>query len=488
MSTPILYTAKRLLAVIIKLGITAGILILILFLMPSDVVNDIKKHLPGEFGSAPREINEITVVYSNDRYAKEQAERLVDLLSEKPSLYVRVVKENVFSWSSKSEDNDLTVFLGHTTFTPEAYLKSISRIGEMGYEISFSFADEEQAGNAYVTAFSSGTLSSAVSAFSEQFLRKEGTINASNLQYCIEEKHVEGELPDLVVVEDETPSLAVFSYPGTDDYTLKAISALVEKTSVDSVLFNNADALGNDRNTIGESWTKIFNATSNAPLTFINSIKLGNEGGLVEEVINTVAGGKGKYVKSMQSVMMVDKYYYPIALDFLVPDFEESETQNIISVIEKFTALADRANNGSVPVVLNYTALPGAVESKLPAPSGYEPVDGCVISESLKPYVDTKFDSVYYSALECGVRHFVFSAGYTNTGVFYVDYNDSEVAVALSGSIGFDEPGVGGKFALNNSLRGMILVSLNKNLNGEFYIGMNYVFAADYGLTVKNAK
>ena len=94
-------------------------------------------------------------------------------------------------------------------------------------------------------------------------------------------------------------------------------------------------------------------------------------------------------------------------------------------------------------------------------------------------YISSALSDVGDSLMLAGTENFICAADPASPALI----DCAAGHIALSGSIGFDQLGVGGRFEYNHSLRGGSLLTLEHRRAGYTEATLSYVYAAEFGLT-----
>ena len=373
----------------------------------------------------------------------------------------------------------------------ESYLTAYARIGAEGLSLGHTDDTNLEDYRVFITAFSETQLNRGIEKFIAYFLSTGGTYGAIGTVFGTEPGHVEGEVPPMQVLADSQYRTCVFAYPGTDGYSLRALGTLTEKAQPQSVTFWGAPDLGTDRRSIADSWHKVLDAVggTDRELNVVPAVTAlgGENAGLTTDVLPSLLTEENGYLRTADFRFLVNPAGVPGAAEYWLPSLEEADVARITEAMERYAPLLHRAGGENVPQILYLPVIPSAAVAALPTAFDYVSSSSTVFFEPYGEFVSSSADLLYATAAECGVTNFVCNAGYNDIGVVTAEVGSTAVQIGFCGSVGFQNPGVGGKFALNNSLRGMLLLTVGTGENAAPKTEMTYVRASEYGLTEKNA-
>lgn len=425
----------------------------------------------------------MAIVCSEDPWAEPEGIRLSEKISASYDFYPEVVTEERFRESDYA-NYDLTVVIGHTGLSGACYLDEYSRLGEDGYEIS----PTDKGGKTVAVnllAFSGTGARSASDRFISYFLSEERLFRSPDSLY-VSISDTESVVP--AVIRGKNTDVLSISVPGGDGYSLRALDAMLAKTSPSVVVFNGGlDCGKTDRTGISEAWTGISAVLEKHGVKFACTFSEDDEtcsvgtGVLLEVVssfpgyIGETAGSDPETVPDCRLIVLCDSENVKKTALFLINGRSAAEKRLDASVNElsRLEAILDRSIPEGLPVQVIAAGIPEKAADAIHSGSG-----SFTNVESMKPYELKSADKLLPNIISDENGCYIFSAGNTNTGTGIAALYGAKAQIALTGSLDFESPGLGGRFELNNSLRGGVLSTVS---DGK--ISLRYVYAADLGVT-----
>ncbi|MCQ2353961.1 MAG: hypothetical protein MJ102_02525 [Clostridia bacterium] len=486
--------------------------VLILMMLPAAVRDTVQHTDDSEmdehtdpFGNNPAAAVSALVVYSPDNdWGKTEAGYLCEELEK--NFFISAVsvtdEEYLASKDKQSDPANLTVKLGFfCADVNESYLESLARIGENGVEVISEESDAD-------------TLSVDINAFCASSAR-QGSLRLLDYLRVENEKcriadgfyilHSSGNGADLICIsadmsaESGKSDILVVSYPDAEKVSLDALRLVMDDdgTLPALVIFNGGLDCGcTDRAGLSSVWKTIDGFLTSLGIKWGYTFSSADETlprSMINEVLTSFPGcvtrpdANGR----VGSTIALISDGFPIAA-VTVADIADTKNKAdadaFCGSVKECTELIKRAG-GNVQFTAVVPGIFPLVSALFPGNSGK--IAGVNVNSSLPSYILSCGAEIYDSLLSCGIRYFVCSAGTCDTGVisFSSPVNNAgnvSVSASLSGSVGFSTPGLGGKYELNNSLRGAIRVCFEQNKSGNIGISQKYIFAADPGTNKKD--
>ena len=460
----------------------------------------------------------VKVVYSRDAWAKTAAEQLVQRLNAVEGITAQAREQVLYETPPSVSWSDMTIWLGHMdNVKGKSYFSEVARLGMNGLEITHEENENGITCRVNITAFCEEQLNRGIEKYMAYFLSTGGTYGTYGTVFSSEPSHAEGELPATVLQTDgEAFRICAAAYPGTDSYSLRALGTMTKELQPDFMVFWGTPDLGVDRETIANSWGKVLGAVTptcrDLTVLPIPGIPGTENAGITADTLPTLLPAETGRVTEQGYRVIVNADNIPFAAEYYLTGTESSALAACAEQIRSTSALLSRATYGNLTQILYLPAIPTDVAALLPTEYGFEGSSGVVFNEPYAEYVSDAVNPLYRTALAYGVRSFVCNAGYTDIGVLTTETDGQLVNIGFCGSVGFQNPGIGGKFALNNSLRGVLSLWIGSKKVKEWenmlpeellsktafsiHLGevtylttaMEYVRASAYGLTEKNAE
>ena len=486
--------------------------VLILMMLPAAVRDTIQNPADSEMneqtdpsGNDPAAAVSALVVYSpDDDWGKTEAGFLCEELEKRFFIFAVSVtdEEYLASKDNQSDPADLTVKLGFfCADVNESYLESLSRIGENGVEVTSEESDAD-------------TVSVNINAFCASSAR-QGSLRLLDYLRIENEKcsiadgfyilHSSGSGAGLICLsadmnaESGKSDVLVVSYPDAEKVTLDALRLVMDDdgTLPALVIFNGGLDCGcTDRAGLSSAWNTIngfltslgikwgytfSSADETLPRSMINEVLTSYSGCVTRPDVNGRVGSTIALISDGDPIAAV-------TVADIADTKNKADADAFCIAVKESTELIRRAK-GNVQFT---SVVPGVfpiVSALFPGNSGK--ITGVNVNSSLPSYIMPCGSEIYDSLLDSGIRYFICSAGTCDTGVisFSSPVNNAgsvSVSASLSGSVGFSTPGLGGKYELNNSLRGAVRVCFEQNTSGNIGISQKYIFASDLGTNKKD--
>ncbi len=358
-------------------------------------------------------------------------------------------------------DPTLTVNLGITDLLDASYLQILSRLGTEGLEIV-------RGGNRIdILAASYTKVKEGVSAFIDALEYRSGYVISEELyRFDLQPSEESAYAPEIVT--DSSVNILTFSHIDSNSYTLRALEGIIADAKPDLVVFNGGVEGGTkNRQELTALWQSISDilAKTSTPWCFTPGELSGDIPRVtVCEVISSFPGCIKKVTDGASYSITVGNPQGIVTASIYVADVYAS-TNELCSLIEAETKLFARASDYKRSV----TAI-------LPAPSKQIATSAEGIESK---YVSSALSDVCDSLMIAGADTFICAADPTSPALISCSVGN----VALCGSIGFDQLGIGGRFEYNHSLRGGVLLTLDCRRAGYTEAAISYVYAAALGLT-----
>ncbi len=402
----------------------------------------------------------IDFVYSPlDEWGKETAEYLAGRMEGYDYVVPTICAD--FEYSAEERRNGFAVFIGHTVCSNESYIEAFMRIGEDGLEISREADANGDTESVTVLAFGRDTAMEGAGRFADFFLSVNRIRNVLSKLYITK---ISGERLDFLTVSEKrqgsVETMLVVSAPDAGSYTGKLLSAMVQSCAPSSIIVNGGMAGSDSREEIAAVCSVINQSRGTADWGYrlISTDPSGSRRDLAAEVIKASGANPTDFSKS-EFVLYADERTVPLGISVFagVDDLDDSSrTEERLLLLRRVT---ERAGAAGIPFAVYLPALPYAcTETEGFAVTGFDPDSGLNLLGSWSSCTDERADGLYEAALEAGAGLIVCHAGFSNVGTLPAA-DGSDAVLALCGAAGFTNPGIGGKFKLNNSLRGGLAVT-----------------------------
>lgn len=356
-------------------------------------------------------------------------------------------------------DPTLTVNLGITELLDGTYLQNLSRIGAEGLEITQSGTRID------ISAASAGRVREGALAFIEAFSYLGG-YNISEELFRFDLRPETEYAPD--IVSDGEVKVLTFSHIDSNSYTLRALEGIIAEVKPNLVVFNGGVEGGTKtRQELTAIWQSISDvlAKTSTPWCFTPGELSGNIPRVtVCEVISSFPGCIKKLTDGAAYSLTVANTSGIVTASIYVADVYAS-ANDLCDLIESETELYARASSHKRSIS---AILPAATKQLASSAEGI-PTE----------YISSALSDVCDSLILAGADNFICAADPASPALI----DCAAGHIALSGSIGFDQLGIGGRFEYNHSLRGGSLLTIEHRRAGYTEATLSYVYAAEFGLT-----
>lgn len=358
-------------------------------------------------------------------------------------------------------DPTLTVNLGLTGLLDGSYLQNLSRIGTEGLEI---IRDGDRID---ITAATYAKVKEGVVSFIDALEYLNG-YEVSEELYRSELAPSEGTAFEPDIITESSVKILTFSHVDANTYTLRALEGIIANEKPDLVVFNGGVEGGaKTRQELTALWESISDilAKTSTPWCFTPGELSGNIPRItVCEVISSFPGCIKRIADGASYSVTVANPQGIVTASIYVADVYAS-TDTLCDLIEAETKLYARASDYK-----------RAISAILPAPAKQIASSADGIESK---YISSALSDVCDSLVIAGADTFICAADTASPALISCSLGE----VALCGSIGFDQLGIGGRFEYNHSLRGGVLLTLDCRRAGYTESAISYVYAADLGLT-----
>jgi len=406
----------------------------------------------------------IDFVYTSaEGWGRETAEYLAGRMDGYDYIVSNVVPDEGYAESESR--GDFAVFIGHTLFSEENYLESVLRLGLDGLEISRKTDSSGNTESVTITAFGQETAMRGAERFADFFLSVNRIRNIFTKLYISE---TSGERLDFVSFRQaeagEEETVLAVSRPDSNPYTGRLLSAMVDAAAPSEIVVSGGLASEESREKLAEVCSVINGSRGGALWRFCptSSDPGGSRMNLALEVMrasdpSALSEGSGS-TETVYSVV-TDESKAPLGVMIYVGVDSLDDSGKTAERIRTLAGVLDRTTD-DYPFALILPALPEVCsEAEWFSATGFDPDSELNVLGSRSGQTDGRADEIFTAALESGADLFVCYAGFSNIGTMPIAEGEDAVAsLALCGSLGFNNPGIGGKFQLNNALRGGVAV------------------------------
>ncbi|MBQ3227062.1 MAG: hypothetical protein IJB43_00625 [Clostridia bacterium] len=355
----------------------------------------------------------------------------------------------------------LTVNLGITELLDGSYLQNLSRIGAEGLEIT------RKGTRIDISAASAGRVREGALAFIEAFSYLGGyNISEELFRFDLRPETDTDYAPD--IISDSELKILTFSHIDSNSYTLRALEGIIAEVKPNLVVFNGGVEGGaktrQELTAIWQSVSAVLTKTS-TPWCFTPGELSGDIPRVtVCEVISSFPGCIKKITDGAAYSLTVANTSGTVTASIYVADVYAS-ANDLCDLIDKETELYARASSHKRSI----SAILPAVTKQLASSAEGIPTE----------YISSALSDICDSLILAGADNFICAADPASPALI-----DCAVGhIALSGSIGFDQLGIGGRFEYNHSLRGGCLLTIEHRRAGYTEATLSYVYAAEFGLT-----
>lgn len=458
---------------------------------------------------AARETLTVGVYYpEDDMWGSEQAEYLAEQMSQFDNIELMVIPVAADGTEKTDTYSDfgLRISVGYTARQSETYFDAYSRLGGDGMEISRS--DNSGGGSdgteIYITAFDGGRVRDGIDRFLRYFRSSGKLVRIDSKMYVTETGDTSGAAGGYYAIQMQLPEgstrfkVLTLSEPDADEYSLRALKLLLEAETPSLVVFNGGlDCGASDRASLAAAWAQIAGVLDGAGVQWC--INLGeNDSGEMRilecEVITEQPGCitppgicTASVLSSTGTIIINNSDGTEAGALFLVDCGDTRLYSSGCDMITGMSELLVRSSGSTVSdgfVTISSCTLPQLADALNNTAADYP--DIVAYTSFTAPGAEGSGD-IFDASLAAGTTNFICGSGTTSTGTASVPCVGVEngLTVGLCGSLGFDSPGLGGRFDLNNSLRGGILLTLEIRRAGYSVTDMKYLYAALLGANVK---
>ena len=471
---------------------------------PAERIDSELRNFDDPFGLEPEFHGTVAVVYSaKDGWGADAAGYLAEQLETQKNLSSVCVTDT--DYSEDPGDHDLVVSLGCTELNSDSYLGSYIFLGKNGYEIT-DLPPENADHVLSVTAFSSSGAMEAAELILNSISAKAKTgsagriyaydLNISEDVYVTRKDSSSGaaETDGLILLEvkDKDAPVFVISYPDAEPATLNALDLALQEADPALVVFNGGLSCGaRDRNSLYESWSSVCAVLSahGTPWCFTLSDKEDLPHETIADILPDLPGClNGSCRNGSVGSLLVLTYESEIYTAMLIADTVDLDSERsgaFFSRINSQFGLLRRAESENTSLC---AVLPGVLPTLAALMSDATSVSGEYdVNSDLFRYMLPAGTDLLDTCMELGINTFFSFSGTADSG--YASYSHpsgTTVNTFFCGSIGFSYPGIGGKFELNNSLRGGILADLYKLRSGNAPLCVRRITASEIGANKKS--
>ncbi len=452
----------------------------------------------------------ICLVYSErDSWAAGECHRLSEKIQAEYDIYTEVSSDG--SLSAFSEDlYDLIITVGYTGLSAENYLSCYNRLGADGYEITHTENADGRTVAVNITAFRAEPAREAADRFADYFLEGSRLFRSADSLY-VSVTDTDGSFQPAVIPASGNSEFSVLTVtkPGGDTYSLAALDSLIKDSSPSLVVFlGGLDCGCSDRTELAAAWTEISALLSLRGVPFccvftyedaqsavsrqILCEVIGSCPGFIDTGLsgsNADDGGERYETDGRSCLVFEDSAGMPVYALYALEYSCFDSAQTVSETSEWMCEISEILRRTCGRAVRSGIVLPGILEAaaaELPAFGGDVIQEGVTVNENTAQatlsYSSLIYDALTYTNAGCCL----FTAGNTNTGVLVRDSgvfsDDASVPYALSfglsGSLDFNSYGLGGRFELNNSLRGALVLTYSRSDNAAY---LRYRYASELG-------
>ncbi len=408
-------------------------------------------------------------VYSErDAWGRETAEYLAGKMDGYDYIQTSVFGDEEYSGGAGT---GFAVFIGHTSNSGESYLDAYRRLGSDGLEISRTAGDDGETVSVTILAFSENQARRGADRFAEYFLSANyirrvftklyvSDVSGDRLAFATVETRSAGDVYDVLVV----------SQPDSDSHTAALLGAMKKHSDPGLVIVSGGISGAGNRDAIASVSTMIEEVCGDTSWTW--SPAASDPTGAGADLAYEITGASKNGVRSAGRdetvyTLFTDEDGNPLGVFVNAGLDSLTSPDKVAQRLSTLLAAVGRAADG-VPSAIVLPALPETcAEDAGFAVTAFDSDAELNLLGNWERFADSRADAVYTAAKDGGVSVISFFAGYNNSGVIRIP--DSGTTIALCGSLGFESPGIGGQFRLNNALRGgtLILFVLGRDVTAE---------------------
>lgn len=464
---------------LIKISVAAVFALLLLTMLPAAMPDTGESTLPPPFSfddempeidgtAVPKLFPHLVIVYPEaEGWGEEIAVHIKSELQGRFHAHFVILSDKEYlaldeaTLALYNADPTLTVNLGITELLDGTYLQNLARIGGEGLEIT-------QSGNRIdVSSPSAARVREGVNAFLDSVSYIGGYHISEELFLFDLRPSAETEYaPD--IISDGEVKVLTFSHIDSNSYTLRALEGIIAEIKPNLVVFcGGVEGGAKNRQELTAVWQNISDILEKAsiPWCFTPGELSGDIPRVTAcEVISSFPGCIKKITDGASYSITVANSSGTVTASIYVADVY-ARANDLCDLIDSETKLFERASSYKRSV----SAIIPAVTKQLAASAEGIPTE----------YVSSALSDVCDSLILAGADNFICAADPVSPSLI----NCSAGNIALSGSIGFDQLGIGGRFEYNHSLRGGSLLTIEHRRAGYTEAALSYVYAADFGLT-----
>ena len=413
----------------------------------------------------------IPVIYSPlDEWGKETADSFAGRLSGTENLTVAVVTDSEFtdpgrekypgelnSVSGEKTDEGgycLAVSIGHTLISDGTFLDDCFRLGFDGYSIFHRSADGKLPDTVFISAVASEPANEAAGKFADYFLSANSFTRLFGRLFLNRAGRDIPEKPVMSSFSGSFSGVLTVSKPSASADSLDSFRRMLDASAPTAVIFNGGlDCGKSDAEGISGSWAGIA--------------ALLRERGIIAFCMFSHADSETKLpqseLKKIISAQLGEGVFLADDSGWILfsSDGEKPDAAVLLcggtGADLPFYSLICRDAGEKIPA---FAVFPGVTEEIFASPVGVTADANYVFGIYEKPdkYLSSDYNELFLSVLEAGFPA-VFYAGNNNAGVFDAELGGAAGRIGFCGSVDRDSYGLGGRLALNNSLRGGILLT-----------------------------
>lgn len=387
----------------------------------------------------------IVQVITSENYLSIANEVLLPLLEEKIGTSAEI---SLVLPDKASEGCALSLTFGNNATTPAQCFALHSEVGIDGYMINIldntsataDFLSDEGARNAALA------LAACVVA--------GDTPSISNSGEAVSVSRGKGaELHRTVKVGSQSCSVLCVSAPDTDTNTMNALSSLIDASGADILVFNgDLDCGAKNRAELSAAWESINAILEQKAVSFIYT--LSNEESLPHTMISEVVSSMDRCIGGGCGVYTVCRDDGEPLTSIITASHNSSDAADgVVAAVDELIPFWKNTTGKKFPLLAVFPDAPSDL---------YNTAASLSASGTLVPCTDTETNAILKAAFSAEADHIILGGSKNSRGVApkLLDKLPEEYTSALSpmlalcGSIGFLQEGLGGRFELNHSLRG----------------------------------
>lgn len=426
----------------------------------------------------------VQIIYRDNagsEWAYTAARRLAAELADRYN-YDSVLTPASVAGVGDPDDEGGAIVIGHTDLSESEYAESYYSVGADGCHTYFN-----SRGDLIIEAFGSAGAETGIDLFLTNYnadsaaalkVKQGETVPdldavLSNVGNYRSDDDGIGVVTEIATVADGQDFRAlVLASPDDNSYTLRAISALLDAEKPDLVVFAGDLAAGAaDRAELIAAWDKIIAPLGERKISwnFIPMSAKTADGGLSAVTVNEVVASRAGCIGMSGDAALVEiKSDRTLGGIWLIGG---DTAESVSGIAEKIAA--GRSTTDGAPTVLITSGIPADEIKTAGAVHGNASSAG---SEQAIELPDGNEVGTLRRIIAAGVACIVESDGSGEVG----STMEGSATLISAGSVGFESPGLGGRFEYNNSLRGGVLITLDCTGGGEGFRA-KYIYTADLG-------